>query len=352
MKKTSINIEQKPNLKIKLIVISIILITIFFVSFLIGRFSLNPIEVIATIYNRATSWLGDIFGFIPSHDINKTFDSIVFKIRLPRILGALIIGAALSVSGASYQAVFKNPMVSPDILGASSGSAFGAALGIILGLNYASIALLSFGFGLASVFIAIFLSMYFRHDRTLGLVLSGIMVSSIFGAMLSFIKLVADTENELPAITYWLMGSLSGLGFSSLFWATIPILIGLIPIILLRWRLNAFTMGEDEAAALGINVNRMRLIIILSATLMTSASISISGMIGFIGLVIPHFSRLIFGQNYKYVITSSVIVGAGYLLLVDNFSRGIYTTEIPLGILTSFIGAPVFILLMIRRKRY
>lgn len=349
--KPKMTTTTKPNLKFKFILILTCLIMVFFASFLVGRFILNPIEVATTIYHRLANFLASLFSFISPVDFNETFDSIVFRIRLPRILGSLIIGAALSVSGASYQAVFKNPMVSPDILGASSGAAFGAALGIILGKNYFTISLLSFGFGLISVSLAIFLSLYFRNDKTLGLVLSGIMVSSVFGAMLSFIKLVADTENELPAITYWLMGSLSNMSFGSLFFASIPILIGLVPIFFLRWRLNAFTMGEEEAASLGINVGLMRLIIILGATLMTSASISISGMIGFIGLVIPHFARLIFGQNYKHVITASIIIGATYLLIVDNFSRGIYSTEIPLGILTSFIGAPVFIFLMINRRR-
>ena len=351
MKKTTENFGRKPMLKTRYAALIALLIVLFFMSFLVGRYPLSPIDVAKTLWSGLTHILHSVFSFIPEYEVPSRHWMLVFQLRIPRILAAMVIGTALSVSGAGYQAVFKNPMVSPDILGASSGAAFGAAFGIILGAGYVTISILSFSFGLISVAIAIGVSLYFRHDRTLGLVLAGIMVSSVFSAMLSFLKLVADTDNQLPAITYWLMGSLANIDASGLLIALLPISIGLLPIIVLRWRMNAFTMGEEEARSLGINVNRMRLIVIFSATLMTSASICISGMIGFIGLVIPHFARLFLGQNYRHVVWGTILIGSGYLLIVDDLSRGLYTTEIPLGILTSFIGAPVFILLMMKRSR-
>lgn len=352
MKQPEKTLDNKPSLKFRYAALILLLIVLFFTSFLIGRYPLSPVDVAETLWSGMTKALHSVFPHISVHEVPTRHWTLVFQLRIPRILAAMVIGTALSLSGASYQAVFKNPMVSPDILGASSGAAFGAAFGIILGTGYVTISILSFSFGLISVAIAIGVSLYFRHDRTLGLVLAGIMVSSVFSAMLSFLKLVADTDNELPAITYWLMGSLANIDLSSLFIALIPISIGLLPIIVLRWRINAFTMGEEEARSLGINVHLMRLVVIFAATLMTSASICISGMIGFIGLVIPHFARLFMGQNYKHVVWGTILIGSCYLLIVDNISRGLYTTEIPLGILTSFIGAPVFILLMMKRQKH
>lgn len=276
---------------------------------------------------------------------------VLAKIRLPRILAAALVGAALSTAGASYQGCFRNPMVSPDLLGAASGAGFGAALAILCAFQYWGITLSAFVFGLLAVALAGFIGRRGRGDRSLSLVLAGIVVSALFTGGTSFIKLVADTDSTLPAITYWLMGSLSSIRGADVRFAAVPIGAGLVVLFLLRWRLNLLTMGEDEARSMGVNTNRLRLAVILAATLMTSASVAISGMIGWIGLVIPHFVRILFGYDYRQVIPASALLGAAFLIAVDDVARVAATAEIPIGILTSFIGAPIFILLITKGER-
>lgn len=321
---------------------SILFIVIFFMSFFIGRYPISPLTLIKVMLSK-------IFYITPTWP--STVENVIFKIRMPRILAAAIIGAALSVSGLCYQGMFKNPMVSPAVLGTSSGAGFGAALGILLGLSYLSINALSFTFGITAVIIVTYISGKLMNQKTLGLILGGIMVSSIFTSATSFVKLVADTDDTLPAITYWLMGSLSSVKMSDIRFIIIPITIGLIPIILLKWKMNLLTLDEDEAMSLGINTILLRKIVIFASTLMTAACVSISGNIGWVGLVIPHFTRMIIGCDYRYSIPVSLLMGSSFLMLVDTLSRTITTGEIPIGILTSFIGAPFFLYLMIREGR-
>lgn len=273
------------------------------------------------------------------------------EIRFPRITAAALVGAALSTAGAAYQGTFRNPMVSPDLLGASSGAGFGAALGILLAFHYGGITLLSFGFGLLAVFAAVSVAKAAKGDRVLSLVLAGIVISSLFSAGTSFIKLVADTEETLPAITYWLMGSLSSVRMNNLV-AAVPILLGILILFLLRWRLNILTMGEEEARSVGVNPDALRVVVIFCATLMTAASVAISGMIGWVGLVIPHFVRILFGYDYRRVIPASALMGATFLMVVDDVARVAVTSELPIGILTSFIGAPVFIYLIWKGEKH
>lgn len=277
--------------------------------------------------------------------------NVFWQIRFPRITAAALIGAALSTAGAAYQGIFRNPMVSPDLLGASSGAGFGAALGILWTFNYGGITLLSFGFGLLAVFAAALVAKAAKGDRVLSLVLAGIVISSLFSAGTSFIKLVADTEETLPAITYWLMGSLASIRMNNLI-AAIPILLGISILFLLRWRLNVLTMGEEEARSVGVNPGALRVAVIFCATLMTAASVAISGMIGWVGLVIPHFVRILFGYDYRRVIPASALLGATFLIVVDDVARVAVTSELPIGILTSFIGAPVFIFLIWKGERH
>lgn len=260
----------------------------------------------------------------------------------------MLIGAALSTAGAVYQGLFRNPMVSPEVLGASSGAGFGAALGIIMAAGYFRITIYSFTFGLIAVALTYMISARSKLNRTLSLVLAGIMIGSIFSSLISYIKLVADPLNDLPAITYWLMGSLASIRPRDLYFVFIPILLGLIPLVLLRWRINILTMGDEEAKSMGVDTGLLRLITIVCATLITAASVSVSGMIGWIGLVIPHFARLIVGYDYKVLIPASILLGSTYLLIVDDIARILTTSEVPLGILTSLVGAPVFILLLLR----
>ncbi|MGN1004670.1 MAG: FecCD family ABC transporter permease [Oscillospiraceae bacterium] len=279
---------------------------------------------------------------------SNTQASLLLNHRLPRILLACLVGCCLSTAGAAYQGVFQNPMAAPDILGASSGAAFGAALAILLGLGSTMITAFAFASSLLTVALVIYIGNRAKGKRVLGLILAGIMIGSLVSSGTSFIKLVADPDDQLPAITYWLMGSLNGTSPKDVLFALIPMAIGLIPLFLLRWRVNILTLGDEEARTMGVNAKRLRVIVILCATLITAASVSVSGLIGWVGLVIPHLSRRLVGNNYRHLLPASMLFGAIFLLLVDDVSRNLLATEIPIGILTSFIGAPFFIYLITR----
>jgi iron complex transport system permease protein len=276
-------------------------------------------------------------------------ETVVFNIRMPRILMACLVGCSLSTAGAAYQGVFQNPMAAPDILGASSGAAFGAALAILMNASKSMITASAFLFSLLTVLLVYFISLHAEGKKVVGLILSGIMIGSLFSAGTSFIKLVADPNSQLPSITYWLMGSLSGTTRKDLTFVIFPMALGLIPLFLLRWRINILTLGDDEAHTIGINTNLVRLIVIICSTLITAASVSVSGMIGWVGLVIPHLSRKFVGNNYKHLMPATMIFGAIFMLIVDDVSRNLLATEIPLGILTAFIGAPFFLYLITRK---
>ncbi|MDO4540597.1 MAG: iron ABC transporter permease [Syntrophomonadaceae bacterium] len=278
----------------------------------------------------------------------KTQESLLLNHRLPRIILACLVGCCLSAAGAAYQGVFQNPMAAPDILGASSGAAFGAALALLLDLGSSMIIVLAFACSMLTVAVVIYTGNRAKGKRVLGLILAGIMIGSLVSSGTSFIKLVADPEDQLPAITYWLMGSLNGTTPQDVLFAIIPMCIGLIPLFLLRWRVNILTFGDEEAQTMGVNVKRLRVVVILCATLITAASVSVSGVIGWVGLVIPHLTRRMVGNNYKHLMPASMLFGAIFLLLVDDVSRNLLATEIPIGILTSLIGAPFFIYLITR----
>ena len=277
-----------------------------------------------------------------------TQESLLLQHRLPRILLACLVGGCLSSAGAAYQGVFQNPMAAPDILGASSGAAFGAALAILLKLSGTWIMLLSFCGSIATVALVMFIAGRAKGKRVLGLILAGIMVSSLISSGTSLIKLVADPEDQLPAITYWLMGSLNGTSPRDVWFALVPMAAGSIPLFLLRWRINLLTLGDEEARTMGVNAKHLRAATILCATLVTAAAVSVSGVIGWVGLVIPHLTRRMVGNNYRHLLPASTLFGGIFLLLVDNLSRNLFTTEIPIGILTSFIGAPFFLYLITR----
>jgi iron complex transport system permease protein len=280
----------------------------------------------------------------------STQHTVLFNIRLPRILAALLVGAALSIAGVSFQGIFRNPLVSPYILGVGAGAGFGACLGIMIWNNYLAIQLMAFTFGLLAMFAAISMSKASKGAGTVVFVLSGIIVGSVFTALTSLAKYMADPYDELPAIVFWLMGSLATVRYDDLLRIILPMFIGALVLFLLRWRINILSLGDDEAKALGMNVERMRLIIIVCATLLTSAAVSISGVIGWVGLVVPHISRMIVGPNYSRLLPMSMVIGASFMLLVDDLSRTIASIEIPLGILTSLVGAPLFAYLIKRGR--
>lgn len=268
--------------------------------------------------------------------------------RIPRILLSCMVGCCLSTAGACYQGVFQNPMAAPDILGASSGAALGASLAIILGYINFVISAFAFVFSLGTVALVIFVGNRTRGNRVVGLILSGVMISSLVSSCSSFIKLIADTEEQLPAITYWLMGSFNGADIDDIKMVAIPMVIGLIPIFALRWKINILSLGDEEARTLGINAKHLRFIIIICAALITAASVAVSGIIGWVGLVIPHMARRIVGNDYKKLIPTTMLFGALFMLLVDNICRNVWVTDLPVGILTSFVGAPFFIYLITR----
>ena len=321
-----------------------VMVALFFASFMIGQYPIDPAGVVDIIGSR-------LFGFPCSEsDMAQT---IVWKVRLPRICAALLVGAALSVAGAVYQGLFKNPMVSPDILGASSGAGFGAALAILLSLPYALIQVNAFVFGIVAVGLAYFVCQRVSRgkDAILMLVLGGMIVSTLFSSFITLTKYVADPDSKLLEITYWLMGSLSTANLQDVLFLLPPLLIGMAPLACLRWQLNAMAFGDEEAQAMGLNVKRLRGLFILCATLLTAASVAIAGMIGWIGLIIPHMARFMVGPNCKVLLPMSFLVGGSFLLLVDNVARNLFTVEVPLGILTSIIGAPFFFYLLLKRKK-
>ena len=306
-------------------------------SLLFGRYAVSP-----------RAWL-DLW----THAGRASVDGIVLlNVRLPRVLAGILIGGGLSVAGAAYQGLFRNPMVSPDILGAAAGASFGAATGILFGFSIPGIQGLSFACGLAAVLLAWGLASRLGRgaDPVLLLVLVGILVGSLFTSLLSLVKYLSDPYDRLPAITFWLMGSLASVNPRDVRFLAPPVLIGLAPLLLLRWRLNVMPFGEPEARALGVDTRRTRLAIILGATLITAASVSVAGMIGWVGLVIPHLGRMLVGPNYKVLIPVSLLLGSTYFLLIDDLARGMHGIEIPLGILTSLVGAPFFLYLLVRAR--
>ncbi len=324
-----------------LAIMLVILIGMFIISFAMGRYPVTPRDLLILIGSR-------LFNY--THNLSDVLQTVVFNVRLPRIIAAIIVGAALSAAGAAYQGLFRNPLISPDIMGASAGAGLGAALAIYHSLSPLGVQLSAFLFGLLAVMLTYGVSTRMRSEPTLGLILSGIMMGSVFASLISLIKFVADPFEKLPSITFWMMGSLSGINTQELVMAALPIITGTTVLLLLRWRLNALTFGDEEAMTMGLNVVWLRIIIISSATLVTSAAVSITGLIGWVGLVIPHLSRMLVGSNYKVLLPASVLMGGTYLLLVDDVARLASALEIPIGILTSLLGVPFFLYLFSKRK--
>jgi iron complex transport system permease protein len=308
---------------------------LFVISFSVGRYPVSVNELLRLLWFKISG--------TPS-GLPDAVETVVFKVRGPRVLASMVVGGALAVSGAVYQGLFRNPLVSPDILGVSSGAALGAVLGIYFSLGVVGIQALAFAVGLGAVAAVYLIGSFLRHhDPILTLVLAGVVIGTLLGSVVGLIKYLADPYNQLPAITFWLLGSLTGITAVDL-WAILPaICFGLAPLYLLRWRMNVMTLGDEEAQALGVDTQRIRMVVIAAATLMTAAAVSVSGIIGWIGLLIPHFARLLVGPDFGRLLPASMLLGAGYLLAVDTLARSISTIEVPLGVLTAFIGTPFFI---------
>ncbi len=282
----------------------------------------------------------------------EVMHTLLLEIRLPRILACVLIGASLAISGAAYQAMFVNPLVSPSILGVLSGAGFGAAVGMFFKLNEYLIQLGTFGFGFLAVAVALGVSaLYSRSGSVIVLVLGGVISGSLFTSLLSVLKYAADPNDALPAITYFLMGSLGFASKSFIQISILPMCAGVLLLALSGKYLNALSLGEEEAKSLGVNTTRVKIFIILVATFVSALSVTIAGIIGWIGLIVPHIARFIFGADNRAVLASSAMIGAIFLLFCDSFSRLIFTFEIPIGIVTSLFGIPMFIIVLRRAKR-
>jgi len=312
-------------------------------AMLVGPVSVQPLQLLQAVHGRLVGEPLAGAGQI---------DTVLFAIRLPRVAAALLVGAALSAAGATYQALFRNPLVSPDILGVSMGAGLGAALGIFFALPVLAMQGLAFASGLLTVALAYTVASAVRgHEPRLVLVLAGVVIGSLAGACISLLKILADPYDELPAITFWLLGSLANVLPEDI-WSIIPVMLaGLAPLVALRWTMNVMTLGDEEAAALGVEPGRYRPLFIACATLMTAAAVAVAGVVGWVGLVMPHIARLVVGPDFRCLLPASMMMGAGFVLIVDTLARSLAGAETPLGILTAFVGAPVFLWLLVRGRR-
>ena len=337
---------RKTDIALKL-ALTFGLLTLAVAVLALGAILIGPYPVTLEQLAKAVTRL-----FIDEPAATDQVDTVLLSIRLPRVATALLVGAALSAAGAVYQGLFRNPLVSPDILGVSTGAGLGAVAAIFFSLPVIAIQGFAFVGGAITVTLVYLVANAVRnHEPTLVLVLSGVVIGALAGACISLLKILADPYDQLPAITFWLLGSLAGIRTSDLASALPAVLIGLIPLVLLRWRMNLMALGDEEAATLGIDPRRLRLLFVAAATLMTASVVAISGVIGWVGLVMPHIARLVVGPNFNRLLPAAMLMGAGYLLVVDTIARTLAETEIPLGVLTAFLGAPVFVWLLATGRR-
>lgn len=313
----------------------------FCLSLVLGRFPLSPVTAAKVL---VSSW------FPVDRTWEPVVETILYHVRLPRIGAAMLIGSGLAVSGASFQGLFRNPLVSPFILGVASGAGFGAALGILLSGATIMIQAGAFAFGALAVALTYGMGRLYRSAPTLVLILAGVIVGTFFSSLLSLLKYVADPDDKLPLIVYWLMGSLATMTQAKLASVSLPILGGLAFLFAVRWRLNVLSFGEEEARSLGVETGRLRLLVVTAATVITASAVSVSGIIGWVGLVIPHLARMLVGPDYRRLIPACLSLGASYLLVIDDLARTATSAEIPLGILTATVGAPVFAFLLRKGK--
>ena len=332
---------SKSNYAVIMLVFCILLFLIVVVSLGMGRLHIAPMDVFKILCSYVVpveqSW-------------SDQAASVIYTLRLPRVLAAILIGAALSLSGAAYQSVFKNPLVAPDMLGVSSGACVGASLCILLGLGSTFVQMGAFVGGMPAVGCAVIIPRIIGKNSIVMLVLSGLIVSGLMNALLGIIKYLADSETQLPEITYWQLGSLVSVTWENIFSSGVPIVICLVFMLVIRWRMNILTLSDEEVHMLGRDAGWLRYAIILCATVLTACSVCISGTIGWVGLVIPHFSRMLVGPNNQRLLPLAIVLGAFFLLAVDTISRASMSAEIPLSILTGLIGAPFYFYLLLRQR--
>jgi iron complex transport system permease protein len=313
------------------------LVALTLVAFAVGRYPVSFSELIALVTG----------GVVPAN-----VETVVLQVRGPRVLAALLVGASLAAAGTAYQGMFRNPLVSPDILGVSSGAALGAVLAILASLGIVGTQILAFAGGLAAVGLVYAVGSRLRgHDPLLALVLTGVVIGTLLGSAIALMKYLADPYNQLPAITFWLLGSLASISPKDLLVAAPLALAGLVPMLLLRWRMNLLSLPDDEARALGVEVARLRTLVVACATLMTASVVAISGIIGWVGLLIPHAARLLVGPDIGRLLPLAMLMGAGFMLAVDTLCRTLAQIEVPPGVLTALIGTPFFLWLFASARR-
>jgi iron complex transport system permease protein len=321
-------------------------------SYVLAAAALVALTAVAFAVGRYPVSLPEIFSVLFGQPVSANVETVVLQVRGPRVLAALLVGAALAAAGTAYQGMFRNPLVSPDILGVSTGAALGAVLGIFLSQGILVIQLFAFAGGLAAVGLVYWIGSRLRgHDPLLALVLTGVVIGTLLGSVIALLKYLADPYNQLPAITYWLLGSLASMSPRDLLSAAPLALIGLVPMLLLRWRMNLLALPDDEARALGVDTRRLRTLVVACATLMTASAVAISGIIGWVGLLIPHAARLLVGPDFGRLLPLAMLLGAAFLLAVDTLCRTIATIEVPPGVLTALIGTPFFLWLFALARR-
>ncbi|MGH8729786.1 MAG: FecCD family ABC transporter permease [Burkholderiales bacterium] len=319
------------------------LVVLVLLAFSVGRFPISPSELLTILLTKVSG---------TSSELPSTAETVIFQIRGPRVIAAIVVGAALAAAGAAYQGMFRNPLVSPDILGVSAGAAVGAVLGIFFSQSVILIQAFAFAGGLVAVAVVYAIGSSVRgHDPILALILSGVIIGTLLGSCIALLKYLADPYDQLPAITFWLLGSLASVAPDDLAVVVPVVLIGLAPLYFLRWRMNLLSLPDDEARALGVDTRNLRIIVVCGATLMTAASVAISGIIGWIGLIIPHAARMLVGPDFARMLPLSMLLGVCFLLGVDTLARTIATIEVPPGVLTAVIGTPLFIWLLAVARR-
>ncbi len=321
-------------------------------SYVLAAGALAGLTALAFAVGRYPVSLAELFSVLSGQQVSPNVETVVLQVRGPRVLAALLVGAALAAAGTAYQGMFRNPLVSPDILGVSTGAALGAVVAIFFSLNIFFIQVLAFAGGLAAVGLVYWIGSRLRgHDPLLGLVLTGVVIGTLLGSAIALLKYLADPYNQLPAITYWLLGSLASMSPRDLASAAPFALVGLAPMLLMRWRMNLLALPDDEARALGVDTRRLRTLVVACATLMTASAVAISGIIGWVGLLIPHAARLLVGPDFGRLLPLAMLLGAAFLLAVDTLCRTIATIEVPPGVLTALIGTPFFLWLFAMSRR-
>lgn len=332
--------DRRTGLAVAVLIVLMLSLALF--SFTVGRYSMSAGQAFRILIHP-------VVGGEPTW--TSTMDTVVWQVRFPRIAGAILVGAALAAAGAAYQSVFRNPLVSPAILGVSQGAAFGSSLGLLLHLSWTAVQLLGVVFGLLATTLAVLIGRQLGQGSTITLVLGGVVITSVFAALISILQYIADPLDTLPSITFWLMGSLGRVGNRDLALIVWPLAIAFLALYAMRWQVNVLGVGDDEASALGMNERRVRTIVIVAATVMTALAVSVSGIVGWVGLVVPHIARMIVGPNFNRLLPVSTLLGGTFLLAIDTFARSFSTVELPLGVLTALIGAPFFVLVLSQARR-